>query len=331
MASVLTAPSPDRAIEPSTEQDPTAHETTSAPVHSVAARELVRLGRAATVKEGLNWVTLTTIAIFHAGALAAFFFFSWQRLAVMAILYVLAINVGIGMCYHRLLTHRGYQTPKWIEYLMSIFATTSLEGGPIFWVATHRVHHQLSDQEGDPHTPREGGWWAHTGWILFGEALHAQTEVLNRYCPDLNRDKFHVWLSKFHWLPITVSGMLLIAGGWIWGGWQSALGMVLWGVFLRVTLGLHATWLVNSATHLWGSRRFETRDDSRNSWWVAMLTGGEGWHNNHHAHPVSARHGLKWYELDPNFWGIWLLSKVGLAKKIRVAQYDPANPKPAGL
>jgi fatty-acid desaturase len=332
MASVLTAPSPDRSTQPSTEELTRSHEATPKTVlHNVAARDFARMGRTATVKEGLNWVTLITIGIFHAGALAAFFFFSWQRLAVMAVLYVLAINVGIGMCYHRLLTHRGYHTPKWIEYIMSVFATMSLEGGPIFWVATHRVHHQLSDQEGDPHTPREGKWWAHTGWIFFGEALHAKTNVLKKYCPDLYRDKFHLWLSKYHWLPITVSGILLLVGGWIWGGWENALGMVLWGVLLRVTLGLHATWLVNSATHLWGSRRFETRDDSRNSWWVALLTGGEGWHNNHHAHPVSARHGLKWYEVDPNFWGIWLLSKVGLAKKIQVAKYDPANPKPAGL
>ena len=134
------------------------------------------MGRAATTGEGVNWLTLTVIILFHAGALAALFLFSWQRLLVMAVLYVLAINVGIGMCYHRLLTHRGYHVPKWLEYVMSIFATTSLEGGPIFWVSTHRVHHQLSDQEGDPHTPREGGWWAHAGWILFGAALHAQTE-----------------------------------------------------------------------------------------------------------------------------------------------------------
>jgi stearoyl-CoA desaturase (delta-9 desaturase) len=243
---------------------------------------------------------------------------------------VLAINVGIGMCYHRLLTHRGYQCPKWVEYVMSVFATLSLEGGPIFWVSTHRVHHQLSDQEGDPHTPREGGWWAHAGWILFGEALHAQTEALSRYSPDLGRDRFHVWLSKYHWLPITLSGVLLLAGGWIWGGFLNGIAMVLWGVLLRVTLGLHATWLVNSATHLWGSRRFQTRDDSRNNWWVALLTGGEGWHNNHHAHPVSARHGLAWYEIDPNFWGIWLLSKLGLARKIQVAKFDRENPQSAG-
>lgn len=330
MASALTAPSSDRTTPPETSTAPDAS-AAKGTVHNVAARDLLRMGKAATVKAGINWITLTTIIIFHAGSLAAFFFFSWQRLAVMAILYVLAINVGIGMCYHRLLTHRGYQTPKWVEYIMSIFATMSLEGGPIFWVSTHRVHHQLSDQEGDPHTPREGKWWAHTGWILFGEALHAQTEILKRYSPDLSKDRFHVWLSKYHWLPLTASGVLLLAGGWIWGGWINGVAMVLWGVLLRVTLGLHATWLVNSATHLWGSRRFETRDDSRNSWWVALLTGGEGWHNNHHAHPVSARHGLRWYEVDPNFYGIWLLSKLGLAKRIRVAKYDRANPKPAGL
>lgn len=294
------------------------------------ARDLIRMGRAATASEGINWLTLSVIILFHIGAVAALFLFSWQRLLVMAVLYVVAINVGIGMCYHRLLTHRGYRVPKWLEYVMSICATLSLEGGPIFWVSTHRVHHQLSDQEGDPHTPREGGWWAHAGWILFGTALHAQTETLARYSPDLSRDRFYVWLSKYHWMPLLASGLLLFGGGWLWGGLVNGIAMVLWGVLLRVTLGLHATWLVNSATHLWGSRRFETRDGSRNNWWVALFTGGEGWHNNHHAHPVSARHGFAWYEFDPNFWGIWMLSKIGLAQKIQVASFDRANPKPAG-
>ena len=326
MATAPTVSTPDTTtvtpVHPATEK----HDS----VHAVPARDLVRMGKAATAGDGLNWLTAATIIVFHVGALAALFLFSWERLLVMAILYVLAINVGIGMCYHRLLTHRGYRVPKWLEYLMSVFATLSLEGGPIFWVSTHRVHHQLSDQEGDPHTPREGGWWAHAGWILFGESLHAQTAVLARYSPDLTRDRFHVWLSKYHWVPIALSGILLLAGGWIWGGWINGVAMVLWGVLLRVTLGLHATWLVNSATHLWGSRRFQTRDDSRNNWWVALLTGGEGWHNNHHAHPVSARHGLTWYEVDPNFWGIWLLAKVGLAKRIQVAKFDRKDPKPAG-
>ncbi|HUA99083.1 MAG TPA: fatty acid desaturase [Terracidiphilus sp.] len=329
MATVTPAPPPEIAAALSLETLPEASASSTAAAAPV--RPQIRMGRAATLPEGVNWLTLSIIVFFHAGGLAALFFFNWQRLAVMAILYILAINVGIGMCYHRLLTHRGYHVPKWLEYLMSVCATLSLEGGPIFWVSTHRVHHQLSDREGDPHTPREGGWWAHAGWLLFGQALHAQTEALARYSPDLRRDRFHVWLSKYHWLPITASGVLLFVGGWIFGGPVNGIAMVLWGVLLRVTLGLHATWLVNSATHLWGSRRFETRDDSRNNWWVALLTGGEGWHNNHHAHPVSARHGLKWWEIDPNFWGIWLLAKLGLARKIQVAKFDPKNPKPAGL
>jgi fatty-acid desaturase len=319
MASVATAPS--------AQLSPDLSEAASRPV---AARHQVRMGRAASVGEGINWLTLVVLIVFHLGAVAALFFYTWQRLTVMVGLYVLAINVGIGMCYHRLLTHRGYQVPKWLEHSMAVCATLSLEGGPIFWVATHRVHHQFSDREGDPHTPREGGWWAHLGWIVWGNALHAQTHAMARYVPDLDRDRFYLWLSRFHWIPITASGALLFGLGWLGGGWRNAVGMLLWGGFLRVTLGLHATWLVNSATHLWGSRRFETRDDSRNNWWVALVTGGEGWHNNHHAHPVSARHGFAWYEIDPNYWGIRLLAKLGLARKIQVVRFDRANPRPAG-
>ncbi|WP_131995664.1 acyl-CoA desaturase [Acidipila rosea] len=269
-----------------------------------------------------NWVTVAFMVAFHIGAIAALFFFTWTGLIAAVVMYMLAINVGIGMGYHRLLTHRGYKTPRLIEYAIAICGTLALEGGPIFWVATHRIHHQLSDHPGDPHTPHDGGWWAHMGWILTGQSLHSQYQVLGKYAPDLARDRFYRLLSKYHWVPLTVSGLILLAIG----GWSA----VLWGVFLRVTLGLHSTWLVNSATHMWGSRRFATRDDSRNNWWVALLTGGEGWHNNHHAHPVSARHGLKWYEFDPNYYGIWLLKKLGLAKDVKIAIYDRHNPKPAG-
>jgi fatty-acid desaturase len=312
---------------------------TSKPTLSTAAvaqkkiREDLRMGR--EYQEGrINWITSIAMAIFHLGAIAALFFFSWTNLAVAVVMYFFAINVGIGMTYHRLLTHRGYRTPKWMEYFLTVCGTMALEGGPIFWVATHRVHHQNSDQEGDPHTPHDGTWWAHAGWILSGRALHSETALLGRYAPDLTRDPVHVWLSKFHWLPLTIAGFLQLGLGAALAApghrLVGAIGMVLWGTFLRVTLGLHATWLVNSATHLWGKRRFETRDDSRNSWWVALLTGGEGWHNNHHAHPVSARHGLAWYEFDVNYYGIWLLSKIGLAEKVQIAKVDPANPKPAG-
>jgi fatty-acid desaturase len=334
MASVLTAPS-SPAVTPEgltlPIPDAAENEVATAPAHAVPARQQIRMGRAASVDAGINWLTMSVIIIFHIGSVAALFLFSWQRLAAAVILYVLSINVGIGMCYHRLLTHRGYAVPKWLEHVMATCATLALEGGPIFWIATHRIHHQHSDQQGDPHTPREGGFWAHTGWILWGNTMHTQTDVLARYVPDLTRDKYMVWLSKWHWVPLVVCGVVLFGLGWITGGPVNAIGMVLWGGILRTTLGLHATWFVNSATHLWGSRRFETRDDSRNNWWVALLSGGEGWHNNHHAHPVSAKHGQAWYEVDPNYWGIWLLAKVGLAKKIRLAKYDRNDPKPAGV
>jgi len=140
----------------------------------------------------INWITTIFMGLFHVGAIAALFFFSWKNLATFFVMYFFAINVGIGMAYHRLLTHRGYRTPKWLEYFVTACGCLALEGGPIFWVATHRVHHQNSDQEGDPHTPHDGTWWAHAGWILSGRALHSETALLGRYAPDLTRDRVHV-------------------------------------------------------------------------------------------------------------------------------------------
>lgn len=248
------------------------------------------------------------MALFHLGAIAALFFFSWKLVALAVILWWISGSLGIGMGYHRLLTHRGYKTPKWVEYFLTTCATLALEGGPIFWVATHRIHHQFSDEEGDPHTPRDGKWWAHMGWILTGKSMHHETTTLARYVPDLAKDKFHVWITKYHYVPLTLLGIALL----VFGG----LPMLLWGIFLRTVVGLHSTWMVNSITHTWGKRRFATRDLSTNNWFVALLTFGEGWHNNHHAHPVSARHGLKWYEIDFNWYGIWALQKLHLARHI---------------
>jgi len=146
------------------------------------------------------------------------------------------------------------------------------------------------------------------GWILFGETMHSSTALADKYAPDLGKDRFYRVLSAWHWVPLTVLGVaILLLGG---------VGMMLWAIPLRVVAGLHATWLVNSATHMWGGRRFETVDDSRNLWWVALVSFGEGWHNNHHANPVSARHGVAWYELDPTFWQIRLLEKLGIAKAV---------------
>jgi stearoyl-CoA desaturase (delta-9 desaturase) len=224
---------------------------------------------------------------FHAGAVAALFMFNWKALVLAAVLWWISGSWGIGMGYHRLLTHRSLSTPKWVEYALTVCGTLALEGGPIFWVATHRVHHQNTDKDGDPHSPRDGGFWAHMGWIISGRAMHNHADELLPYVPDLRKDRFHVWISRWHWVPVTVLGMVLL----FVGGWK----LVMWAIFFRTVLGLHATWLVNSATHIWGRRRFHTADTSRNSLWVALLTFGEGWHNNHHAHPQSARHGLHWY------------------------------------
>ncbi len=231
-------------------------------------------------QKGMNWITATAMIGFHIGAVAAFFFITKGALLAALILYFVGGMLGIGMSYHRLLTHR--------------------------------IHHQKSDREGDPHTPREGTWWAHMGWILTGEGLHHDAAILSKYCPDLCKDRVHVFLSNWHWVSNVIVGLGLLALG--------GIPYVLWGIFFRTTVGLHTTWLVNSATHIWGSRRFTTRDDSTNNWWVALLTFGEGWHNNHHAHPVSARHGLAWYELDLNWIGISTLRLLGLAWDIKVAK-----------
>jgi fatty-acid desaturase len=266
----------------------------------------------------INWVTAGFMVAFHVLAVAAFWFFSWQNLVVALVLHWMAVGFGISLGYHRLHTHRGFKTSRTFEYFLAICGTLTLEGGPIFWVATHRKHHQLSDHDGDPHSPREGGFWAHMGWILFGDTHHNNTELMGRYAPDLGRDQFYRWLNSYHWVPLTTLGFILLAAG----GWS----MVLWGIFLRVVVGLHGTWLVNSATHMWGTRRFETRDDSRNSWWVALLTFGEGWHNNHHAHPVSARHGLAWYEFDISWITLKIFNAMGLVSDLKVAKVREAMP-----
>jgi len=286
--------------------------TTSAPIVSAPAvsAPIVR-------RDGVNWITVVAFGAFHIGAVAALFFFRWPAFFTAVGLYWLSLSLGIGMGYHRLLTHRGYKVPRYVEYFLAVCGTLALEGGPIAWVATHRVHHQFSDLEGDPHTPRDGRWWAHILWMLVGDPSNADTPVCQRYAPDLMKDRFYVRLNRFHWVPLTVVGLLLLA----WGG----LPFVLWGIFFRVTVGQHVTWMVNSITHIWGSRRFATRDDSRNNWFVALLSFGEGWHNNHHAYPVSARHGLAWYELDITYWTIRLCEKLGLARSVKVARLVAAG------
>lgn len=265
----------------------------------------------------INWNSAIFLFLFHIGALAALFFFSWKALASAVFLTWVAGSLGIGIGYHRLLTHRGFKTPKWFEYFLTICGTLAMEGGAINWVVTHRIHHAFTEQTGDPHSPRDGRWWAHIGWILRGTAQQHSDKVMRRYAPDLMNDRVHILLNRLYFVPLIICGVVLLA----WGGWPA----LMWGVFFRVTFALHSTWLVNSATHLWGSRRFETSDDSTNNWWVALLTFGEGWHNNHHAFSRAARHGLAWYELDLNWVAIRALTWLRLANSVHVVSLEIQN------
>lgn len=271
----------------------------------------------------VNWPMTLFMLLFHVGAVMALFNFSWPALGVAVLMWWIAGSLGIGIGYHRLLTHRGFKTSKFIEYFLTLCGTLALQGGPIGWVATHRVHHANTEQDGDPHSPREGFWWSHMGWIVNGQSTHSEVASMVRYVPDLAKDPFLDWLSRWSFVTqIPLIAVLYWAGGW---------PFILWGVCLRVVFSWHATCFVNSAAHVWGTRRFETRDDSRNNWWVALMSFGEGWHNNHHAFPAAARHGLAWYEIDINWYGIWILKKLGLARKIRLADptiyFKDANPQ----
>ena len=258
----------------------------------------------------INRRDLTIIITFHLLAISALFLFSWENLAAMLIGNWLVGSLGVGLGYHRLLTHRSFKTPKWLEYVLTILGTMSIQSEPYKWVTTHRIHHRYTEMKEDPHSPRTGFWWAHIIWIVLGTGQEHDQATFKKYVPDLLNDKVHSIIAKFFYIPTIISAIILFA----FGGWS----MVLWGVFVRVVFGWHSTWLVNSAAHYWGKRRFDTNDDSTNNWWVALLTFGEGWHNNHHAYPTSARHGLKWYEFDLNWLMIQIFKQLGWAQQIHL-------------
>ena len=273
-----------------------------------------------TPRRGPNWKNVVMVASFHLLAIPILWTFSWQNLAALLIGNWIVGSLGVGLGWHRLLTHRGFKAPKWLEYTLSIFATMSMQDPPDKWIATHRMHHKFVDTEKDPHSARSGFWWPQIGWVIWGKAQDHDEATMKKYVPDLLKDRGHVLISRFFYVPIIVSALILFAiGGWT---------MVVWGVAARVVVGWHTTWFVNSLAHLYGKRPHDTGDLSTNNWFVAILTFGEGWHNNHHMSPTSARHGTEWYQFDMNWMAIRIFEKLGWAKNIR--QFDVGK-RPAEL
>ena len=264
-----------------------------------------------------KWDILAGIAIIHAGVLLAPFTFTWSAFWVFFWLQWITGLLGITLCYHRLLAHRSFQVPKWLEYVLTLMGSLALQGGPIKWVATHRVHHAFSDRPQDPHSPTRGFWWAHMLWLFAHDEVLDHPTKYWRYAPELARDTVHQWINRTHVLHTFLLGVLLYA----WGG----LPFLVWGVFVRTAFVYHCTWLVNSAAHLWGYKTFDTNEGSTNNWWVAALSYGEGWHNNHHAYLHSAAHGLRWWEVDVTYLHIRILALLNLASCIRLPQGRPAK------
>ncbi|MBW4472454.1 MAG: fatty acid desaturase [Stenomitos rutilans HA7619-LM2] len=257
----------------------------------------------------LSWVNVVFFGTFHALALLAPWFFSWTALGVTLALHWLFGSIGICLGYHRLLTHRSFQVPKWLERTITLIGALALQGGPTFWVAGHRMHHLYTeDNEKDPYSAQKGFWWSHMMWLFYPQARFFDRNSYRQFAPDIDKDPFYRFLDRyFLLLQVPVGVALYLAGGW---------SFVIYGVFLRAVLLWHSTWLINSASHMRGYRTFNPDDNSRNLWWAAILTYGEGWHNNHHAYPNVAKAGLKWWELDMTWWSIQALKSLGLAKRI---------------
>jgi fatty-acid desaturase len=279
-------------------------------------------------KNNINWEAVIWLSIAHLGLLATPWTFTWSGLALVFFMHWVCGCVGITLGYHRLLTHGSFSTPKWAKRTIATIGCLAGEGPPLQWVAAHRLHHARSDQDGDPHSPRDGGWWSHVFWLAYTVGGKDSSEFYKKWAPDLYQDRY-MRLLNYLFLPVNIVSALIIVGiGYAIGDWPLALSWLVWGVFVRMVVVLHATWLVNSASHMWGYKNYQTRDDSRNNWWVALITFGEGWHNNHHAHPRMAVHGHKWWEVDVTYMMIRVMKVFGLAWD--VVDYRSRNEKSVG-
>jgi stearoyl-CoA desaturase (delta-9 desaturase) len=283
-----------------------------------------------TVKPSqVRWRYAVGIPLVHVLACLAFFpyFFSWTGVALaVAGLYVFG-TLGINLCYHRLLTHQGLVAPKWLEHSLAILGVCTLQDTPACWVAMHRIHHKHSDEQPDPHSPLVNFLWGHCGWLIFRNRDFLNVNYYQRFTRDLLKDPFYMKLERgANWLYIYLGSMaffylLGFAIGWPTGGSLAAgvqfgLSLMVWGVFVRTVATWHITWSVNSVTHVWGYRNYETDDNSRNNILVGLWSNGEGWHNNHHADQRAAAHGHHWWEFDVTWITIRALETVGLVKNV---------------
>ncbi len=263
-----------------------------------------------TARLPFNWGHLAFLGPVHLSLLFAPWTFSWTNLGLVVALHALLGGLGIGVGYHRLLTHKSFTARRPLTYLLATLGALTIQGGPAAWVANHRKHHENSDGPGDPHDSTRGFWWAHMGWIFVALPDGEIEARQRRYAPDMMADPYFRFLDRWYWaLQIPLGLALLALGGW---------GMVVWGIGVRLVATYHITYLVNSAAHWFGYQTYRSGDRSRNNWWVALLSYGEGWHNNHHAFPWSARHGLRFWEVDLSYVAIRLFKALGLVREVHV-------------
>jgi len=252
-----------------------------------------------------DWLSVARFVALHVAALTVLVVpFQATLLAWLAGGYLVRM-FGVTAGYHRYFSHRSYKLGRGAQFAMAVLAQTSGQKGVLWWAAHHRDHHRHADEPADVHSPREGFWWAHVGWVLSTRSAHYDP----RRVADFGRFPELRWLDRYHWVPSPVFGVAVYAAG--------GLAAFAWGYLLSTVLVYHATFAINSVAHIWGTRRFDTADDSRNNWWLAILTLGEGWHNNHHHCMSSARQGLRWWEFDATHVVLRALAVAGIARDLR--------------
>lgn len=308
------------------EEDAECHLTTAPVVDANTS-----FGRpAATEGQRVLWGYLAAVVILHLLLPLVFvpWLFSWTALALAPVAHYFFTSLGIGAGYHRLLTHRSYRCPRWLEHTFALFGVCALQDSPARWVVIHRIHHQHSDHQPDPHTPIVSFFWGHMGWLFVSNKQVDSLSGFEKYAKDLLKDPFYmklerrmmwIWVYLAHALVIYLVGSTIqwAITGDLMQGVQFGLSLVVYTVILRTVFGWHVTWGVNSAAHRFGYRNYDTDENSRNNWLFALLTNGDGWHNNHHADPRSAAHGFhRWWEIDVTYMTLKLLSYVGLVTDI---------------